>query len=261
MEHKVWVRVARCQLLVNCLFILLLAVACGIMTVITGLGPQFTILTGATPSGSVARDLHHTMVLYGSGVCALLLLCVLLSTLSVLRESQHLMAVAFIGFGFLFCTLMAGLTWTHMCESQVEASFLDVYDHLYEQVLRRSPGEVRGHLLLAHDIFQCCGKTGGHQKISTTHILCQNAADQQDCMSVISGVLHIHWHWVRTFLFLSIGLTVYGMVLSSFLFFSLPRGNLWDRRGEYSLNNAKVCPSDATPDTPLIQLLPYRTAQ
>ncbi|XP_063800795.1 tetraspanin-32 isoform X2 [Pseudophryne corroboree] len=233
MEHKVWVRVTRCQLLVNCLFILLLAVACCIMTVITGLGSQFTILTGASPSGSVVRDLHHTMVLYGSGVCALLLLTVLLSTLSVLRESQHLMAIAFIGFGFLFCTLMAGLTWTQVCESQVEASFLDVYDHLYEQVLRRSPGEVRDHLLLAHDIFQCCGKTGGHQKVSPTNSLCENAADQQ----------------------------VYGMVLSSFLFFSLPRGNVWDRRGEYSLSNALVCRSDAKPITPLIQLLPYRSAQ
>ncbi|KAM9302094.1 tetraspanin-32 [Gastrophryne carolinensis] len=260
MGHKLWVRVARCQLLVSCLFVLLLAVACCFMTVITSLSSHFTILIGASPADNGIRSLHLSMVVYGSSVSALLLLTVLVSFVSVLRESQHIMAIAFIGFGFLFCILMAGLTWTQDYESQVQDSFLDVYDDIYEQVLRRSSGEAKDHLLHTHTIFQCCGKTGGHVKPLDTHISCMSKAEQ-DCVSKIADVLHIHLHRVKILLLLSLGFMVYGMVLSSFLYFSLPRGIIWDRRGEYSLNNAFICPPGTTPDTLFTQLLPYRRTQ
>ncbi|KAM3918336.1 tetraspanin-32 [Leptodactylus fuscus] len=261
MAYKSWVRVARCQLLVSCLFILVLAVGCCILTVITGLGSHFTIFLRASSTSSILRDLHYTMVLYGSFISGLLVLTLLLSTISVLRESQHLMATAFVGFGFLFCILMAGLTWTQECQTQVEASILDVYDDLYEQVLRGHPGEAQGHLMQVHDIFQCCGKTWGQQRISTPNITCNSTADDKDCVSVISDVLYLQWFWTRTLLLSSLGLTVYGMALSSFLYFSLPKGNNWERRGEYSINGGLISPPDVTADTPLIQLMPYRSAQ
>ncbi|KAG9462849.1 hypothetical protein GDO78_022995, partial [Eleutherodactylus coqui] len=108
--------------------------------------------------------------------------------------------------------------------------------------------------------FQCCGKIGEQQRISTPLITCNNTADDKDCVSAISDVLHLHWYWVRTLLMSSLGLTVYGMMLSSFLYFSLPRGNIWGRRGEYSLNGGLISSPDATVDTPLIQLLPYHSA-
>ncbi|XP_069821757.1 tetraspanin-32 [Dendropsophus ebraccatus] len=256
-----WVRVARCQLLVSCLFLMVVAVGCCILTVITSLGSHFTVFTEASPADNTIRDLHYSMVLYGSFVCGLLILTLLLSTIAVLRESQQLMATAFIGFGFLFCTLTAGLTWTQECQSQVEASVLDVYDELYEQVLRGHPGEAQEHLLQAHDIYQCCGKTWEQQRMSTPHITCNMTTEDKDCVSVISGVLHLHWYWSRTLLLVSLGLTVYGMMLSSFLYFSLSRGNIWGRRGNYNLNGNFVSSPDATAVTPLIQLMPYQSAQ
>ncbi|KAM4018257.1 tetraspanin-32 isoform 2-T2 [Anomaloglossus baeobatrachus] len=229
MGAKSWVRVARCQLLVSCLFTMVLAVGCCILVVITGLGSHFTIFTKASSADNMIKNLHYTMVLYGGFVCGLLILTLLLSTFAVIRESQHLMATAFVGFGFLFCALMVGLTWTQECQTRVESSILDVYDDLYEQVLRGYPGEAQEHLLQAHNIFQCCGKNWTRQTISTPHIVCSNTADDK----------------------------IYGLVLSSFLYFSLPRGNNWERRGEYSLNGGLV----STPDTPLIQLVPYQSAQ
>ncbi|XP_075693079.1 tetraspanin-32 isoform X2 [Rhinoderma darwinii] len=236
MGYKSWVRIARCQLLVTCLFILVLTVGCCILTVITGLGSHFTIFTEASPADNTIRYLHYTMVLYGSFVTGLLILTFLLSTISVLRESQHFMAT-------------------------VDASILDIYDNLYEQVLRGYPEKAQERLFQAHDIFQCCGKIWEQQGTSTPHIPCNNTADDKDCVSVISQVLHVHWYWVWTLLLSSLGLTVYGMALSSFLYFSLPRGNIWERRGEYSLNGGLTGPPDATADTPLIQLLPYQSAQ
>ncbi|XP_056382847.1 tetraspanin-32 isoform X2 [Hyla sarda] len=240
---------------------MVLAVGCCHLTVITSLGSHFTVFTEASPADNTFGDQHYIMVLYGSFVCGLLILTLLLSTIAVLRESQNLMATAFIGFGFLFCTLMAGLTWTQECQSQVEASILDVYDDLYEQVLRGHSGEAQEHLLKAHNIFQCCGKTWEQEWISTPHITCNRTVEDKDCVSVISDVLHLHWHWARTLLLSSLGLTVYGMVLSSFLFFSLQRGNIWGRRGNYSLNGGLLSPPDATADTPLIQLMPFQSAQ
>ncbi|XP_018416847.1 PREDICTED: tetraspanin-32 [Nanorana parkeri] len=201
------------------------------------------------------------LILYGSSICALLLLIVVVSAASVQRESQTLMATAFIGFGFLFCILMTGITWTQECKNQVEASFLDVYDDIYEQVLRRSSEEAKKQLVETHDIFQCCGKTGGHLNIPDAHNFCKSREEEQDCVSIISKALHIHLHWIRMLLLLSLGFTVYGMVLTSFLYFSLPRGNVWGRRGEYRLNNALICPPGTTQDTPLSQLLPYHSAQ
>ncbi|XP_056382848.1 tetraspanin-32 isoform X3 [Hyla sarda] len=236
MRYKSWVRVARCQLLVSCLFLMVLAVGCCHLTVITSLGSHFTVFTEASPADNTFGDQHYIMVLYGSFVCGLLILTLLLSTIAVLRESQNLMAT-------------------------VEASILDVYDDLYEQVLRGHSGEAQEHLLKAHNIFQCCGKTWEQEWISTPHITCNRTVEDKDCVSVISDVLHLHWHWARTLLLSSLGLTVYGMVLSSFLFFSLQRGNIWGRRGNYSLNGGLLSPPDATADTPLIQLMPFQSAQ
>ncbi|XP_068117723.1 tetraspanin-32 isoform X2 [Hyperolius riggenbachi] len=236
MRHKSWVRVARCQLLVSCLFILLLAVACCFVTVITSLSPHFTILIRASTSESLIRGLHHSMVLFGSIVCSLLLLTVLISSVSVLRESQQLMAT-------------------------IQASFLDVYDDMYEQVYRWSSAEAKEQLLHTHDVFQCCGKTRGHVMIPEIPVMCETKAEELDCVSVISRVLHMYLHWTRLLLLMSLGFMVYGMVLSSFLYFSLPKGHIWDRRGEYSLNNGLISNSVTMAVTPLTQLLPNQSSQ
>ncbi|KAM8940225.1 tetraspanin-32 [Pelodytes ibericus] len=261
MGQKQWVRLAKCQLLVACLFIMVLAFGGCIMTAMTGLGGHFTILTKESPPESSVRAVHSAMVLYGGSVCTLLFLNVLLSSLSVLRESQQLMATAFLVSACLFCALIAGVTWTHACQDQVAASFLDVYDGLFDLAVRESSsGGHTDHLLSVHDNFQCCGKISWRQSLLETHQVCTNMSEELDCVLVISIVLNTHLQWVIILLILSLGFTVYGMILSSFLYFSFPRGTIWERRGEYSLTNASSSQT-STPDTPLTQLLPYQHAK
>ncbi|KAM4617695.1 tetraspanin-32 isoform 3-T3 [Discoglossus pictus] len=227
MGHKLWVRVAKCQLLVICLFMMLMALAVSIITVMTGWGGYFIILTKASPSESPVRGLHRTMLLYGSSVCVLLLLIALIISLSILRESQQLMGIGFLGYSCLFCVLMAGMTWIHESQSQV----------------------------------RCCGKIRGHPSLPETFTMCDRGEEGQDCVSVISDALHIHWSWVTTLHLLCLILTVYGMFLSSFLFFSLPQGTSWDRRGKYSLMNASKCQAGIASDTPLMEMPPYKASE
>ncbi|KAM4721157.1 tetraspanin-32 [Rhinophrynus dorsalis] len=253
-QQQLWVRSARCQLLVSLLFIMLLALAVCVMTIMTMWGRHFTVLTNASSPENPVRGLHYAMVLYGGSVCALLLFIIFFTSVSVLRDSQQFMGIAFLGFSCLLCALMAGLAWTHEGQSQVDNSLLDVYDNIYEQVLRGPTAEQREYLLYMHEMLQCCGKIEGTLKVSETQDLCQSTADRQDCISVISSALQTHWRWVTALMLLSLGFAIYGTILSSLLFFSLPRGTHWGRRGEYSLTKALNHHSAASPDTPLTQL-------
>uniref|UniRef100_A0A8C5QZ71 Tetraspanin 32 n=1 Tax=Leptobrachium leishanense TaxID=445787 RepID=A0A8C5QZ71_9ANUR len=259
MEKKVRVRVVKCQLLVACLFIMLLAFGGCFMTAITGLGGHFTTLTTSSPADSLARGMHYSMVLYGGTVCAFLFISIFISTASVLRESQQLMVIAIMVFGCLFCALAAGTTWTHMSQREVEDSFLDVYDGLFDQVVRGTAGGQREHLLRIHEKFQCCGKISWSPELVENEFLRKNITERQDCVLVISTTLNTHWRYVTILLLLTLGFTVYGMILSSFLYFSFPRGTSWDRRGEYSLTNRLSCPQGHNLDTPLTHLLPHQT--
>ncbi|XP_053544903.1 tetraspanin-32 isoform X2 [Bombina bombina] len=233
MEKKLWVRVARYQLLASCIFTMLLALAVCIVTIMTGWGSYFIVLTKASSPESSIRGLHWIMVLYGSCVCVSLLLVAVVCSLSVLRESQQLMAIGFLGFGCLFLVLMVGLTWAHEYQSQVETSFLDTYDDLYEQVHTSSSSVQREQLLSVHEALLCCGKIRGHSVLSETLIMCKREEKEQVC----------------------------GMFLSSFLFFSLLQGTSWDRRGKYNLINASNCPSSTMSDLPLIPMPPLHTEQ
>ncbi|KAE8606909.1 hypothetical protein XENTR_v10010923 [Xenopus tropicalis] len=257
MEQQVWVRLAKSLLLVSCLFMMLLCLAAGILTVMTGLGGHFSAIKAIAPPESPLRGKHSAMVLYGSGVSALLLILVLLSSISVLRESRHLMTSAFLGFGCLFCILTVGATWIQASQQQVDTSLLDVYDELYEQVLRESLLVQREQLQSMHETLQCCGKLRDSLPRTDMQGLCKNVEERQDCVVVISKALQTHWTLAQVGILVSLGFMVQGMFLSSFLFFSLPRGANWVRRGEYSLKNASVL----NPDTPLARLLPHQTAE
>ncbi|OCT83869.1 tetraspanin-32 [Xenopus laevis] len=256
MEQQVWVRLAKSLLLVSCLFMMLLCLATCILTVMTGLGGHFTAMKTNAPPDSPLRGKHSAMVLYGSGVSALLLLLILLSSISVLRESRHLMASTFLGFGCMFCILTTGVTWIQDSQQQVDTSLLDVYDGLYEQVLRDPLHVHREQLQIMHETLQCCGKFRDGLPRTEVHSLCKNAEERQDCVVVISKVLQTHWTLVQVVLLVSLGFIVQGMFLSSFLYFSFPRGANWVRRGEYSLKNALELRSDLNPDIPLARLLP-----
>ncbi|KAG8429842.1 hypothetical protein GDO86_019077 [Hymenochirus boettgeri] len=166
--------------------------------------------------------------------------------------------MAFLGFACLFCILTAGVTWIQESQRQVDTSLLDVYDGLYEQVLRESVFGQRERLLIMHQMLKCCGKMSGG--IGTPDSLCDGTADMQDCLSVISNSLRAHWSWSQAIMLVCLGFTVHGMVLSSFLFFLLPRGSDWDRRGEYSLTKASKHPT-ANKDIPLALLLPLQTTE
>ncbi|XP_053305272.1 tetraspanin-32 [Spea bombifrons] len=262
MGQKLWVRVSKCQLLIICLFMMLLALAGCFMTAITGSGSHFAILTKCAPAENPLRGVHLAMVVYGGSTCSFLFLNILLSSLSVLRESQRLMAITFLVFGCLFCALMAGVTWTHESQEEVESLFLDVYDGLYDQVLQESHEGRREDLLSIHENFHCCGKIGSwNQGVLQARHLCESMTETLDCVLVISAAINSHWQWITNILLLTLGFTVYGMILSSFLCFSFQRATSWDRRGKYNLNDAMNWPQGQTADTPLTQLLPSQHAK
>ncbi|CAH2326293.1 tetraspanin-32 [Pelobates cultripes] len=200
----------------------------------------------------------YYVVVYGGIVCSFLFLSILLSFVSVLRESQQLMVIALVVFGILLCALVAGMTWTHESQDEVKASYLDVYDGLYDQVVRGTFEGHRTHLMSIHEKFQCCGKISWPQTFGVNNLLCKNMTESQDCVLVISAALNTHWNYVKIVLLLSLLITVYGMILSSFLYISFPRCTTWGRRGEYSLTNGFSGSRVLFPTTALTHLLPHQ---
>nr|XP_047922625.1 tetraspanin-32 isoform X2 [Anser cygnoides] len=135
--------------------------------------------------------------------------------------------------------LQLGLTGSRKPEAEVEDSMMDVYDLVYEEV-RKNISSFRRHELTAiHEAFLCCGK---HSPFGDTaaveHKTCppgQAQASRQDCLREIQGFLKKHMDLVSMLLGITICFTVYGMVLTSFLWFSIHFSNNLDRKGKYIL--------------------------
>ncbi|EMP32842.1 Tetraspanin-32 [Chelonia mydas] len=86
---------------------------------------------------------------------------------------------------------------------------MDVYDSVYEEVRRNLSSFRRQELATIHETFLCCGKqspfgeTGG--------------IEEETCPSEPMGTAR----------------AVYGMILTSFLWFSICFSNNLDRKGKY----------------------------
>lgn len=239
MAEKQWGRVAKCQLLVASAFILLLALAVSILTLITHSGGQFTVI-GDVPSAKNLYQAVHCAVL-PSGMCLsiVLVLSGVLSTFAVVKESQGLMMAGFLCFSLAFCVVVQAALWKQERGTEVEDAVLDIYDSVYEKVRQNSSGSSRQELMAIHQTFLCCGKYSPLQRPrSFEGDLCptQDAAViNQDCLQAMEAFLSRHMWYVSSLLLLTLGFTVYGMTLTSFLLFYIRLGITWDRKGKYTL--------------------------
>ncbi|XP_049748804.1 tetraspanin-32 isoform X2 [Elephas maximus indicus] len=127
------VRVAKCQMLVTGLFVLLLGLSVAAMAVLTYFGAHFTVISRVSLERNPYEAMHHWAFSVGVSLAGLLTLGAVLCAAATVREAAGLMA-------------------------GVEDAVLDTYDLVYEQAVQ-SPSSVWGQKLAAiQDTFQCCGK-------------------------------------------------------------------------------------------------------
>ncbi|XP_057584451.1 tetraspanin-32 [Hippopotamus amphibius kiboko] len=232
------VRVAKCQLLVTSLFVLLLGLAMATVAALTYFGPHFTVIGHASSERTAYEALHLWAFSAGIILAGLLTLGAVLSAAATVREAGGLMAGAFVCFALVFCALVQVAFWRFHNPTQVEDSVLDTYDQVYEQAVRSSSGGIwRQELAAIQDTFRCCGKSsplglpGGAEAD-----LCQGEeAARQDCLQGIRNFLGMHGNIASTLISLGLASTVYSLLLSAFLWFSI-------RSGRYTLSpRARGC--------------------
>ncbi|XP_010223137.1 PREDICTED: tetraspanin-32-like, partial [Tinamus guttatus] len=121
----------------------------------------------------------------------------------------------------------------------VEDSMMDVYDFVYEEVRKNASSFRRQELTAIHETFLCCGKrspfgeTGDVER--RTCPPGRPKAAEEDCLREIQDFLKKHMGFVSALLAISICFVVYGMILTSFLCFSIHFSNNLDRKGKYTL--------------------------
>ncbi|XP_069077379.1 tetraspanin-32 [Pleurodeles waltl] len=239
MAEKQWVRVAKCQLLVASAFILLLALAVSILAIITHSGGQFTVFSDVPSAKNVYQAVRGAVLPSGICLSIVLVLSGVLSTFAVVKESQGLMMTGFLCFALEFCVVVQAVLWKQERGTEVEGAVLDIYDSVYEKVRQNSSGPWRQELIGIHQMFLCCGKYSPLQRPGGFEgNLCPTedaAIISQDCLQVMEAFLSRHMWYVSSLLLLTLGFTVYGMTLTSFLLFYIRIGITWDRKGKYIL--------------------------
>ncbi|XP_071894631.1 tetraspanin-32 [Anas platyrhynchos] len=239
MGPRCGMRTAKCQLMATSLCIMLLGLSIATLSTVTHYGLRFTIISNISPESNSYRVIHHAAFYVGICLSMTLILAALLSSAATVRESQCLTATGFFCFALAFCGLIPAACWRYARSTEVEDSMMDVYDLVYEEV-RRNVSSFRRHELNAiHEAFLCCGK---HSPFGDTaaveHNTCppsQAQAAGQDCLQEIQGFLKKHMDLVSMLLGTTICFTVYGMVLTSFLWFYIHFSNNLDRKGKYIL--------------------------
>ncbi|KAJ6611376.1 hypothetical protein lerEdw1_015216 [Lerista edwardsae] len=88
-------------------------------------------------------------------------------------------------------------------------------------------------------LFLCCGKKSPFgEAISIDNETCQSERmGKEDCLQEIRHFLKKHMNSVFVLMTISIIIMVYGMFLTSFLWFSFHFNNSLDRKGKYILAN------------------------
>ncbi|MGH0183950.1 UNVERIFIED_CONTAM: hypothetical protein FKN15_013878 [Acipenser sinensis] len=110
---------------------------------------------------------------------------------------------------------------------EVEGAVMDVYDFLYHDFLRNQSDSAGQHLTAFHTVFSCCGKhsrsplTGPVESITCPAGL---RVTGQGCLLAVSASLQKHMDWCWALLLLMMAAVVSGMILTSFLFFSIRLG-------------------------------------
>ncbi|XP_045228307.2 tetraspanin-32 isoform X1 [Macaca fascicularis] len=120
---------------------------------------------------------------------------------------------------------------------EVEDAMLDTYDLVYEQAMKGMSHVGRQELAAIQDTFLCCGKRSPFSRLGSTEAdLCQGQeAAREDCLQGIRSFLRIHQQVASSLTSISLALTVSALLLSSFLWFAIRSGCSLDRKGQYTL--------------------------
>ncbi|XP_069713973.1 tetraspanin-32 isoform X2 [Phaenicophaeus curvirostris] len=233
------IRTTKCQLLATSLCVMLLGLSIATLSTVTHYGLHFTLISDISLENNSYKVIHYTAFYFGICLSMTLILAALLSCAATVRESQCLIAMGFFCFALAFCGLIPAAFWRYIHSMEVEDSMMDVYDLVYEEV-RRNVSSFRRHELTAiHEAFLCCGKRspfGGTTNVEQKMCPPGQAHNMgQDCLREIQDFLKKHLDFVSVLLGVTIGFTVYGMILTSFLWFSIHFSSNLDRKGKYIL--------------------------
>ncbi|XP_065538838.1 tetraspanin-32 isoform X2 [Lathamus discolor] len=234
----------KCQLLVTSLCVMLLGLSIATLSTVTHYGPHFTLIRDISLESNSYRVIHHTAFYFGICISMTLILAALLGSVAMVRESQSLTAMGFFCFALAFCGLVPAACWRYTHSTEVEESMMDVYDLVYEEVRRNASSFRRHELTAIHKVFLCCGKHspfGDTTNVESKTCPPGQANDAgQDCLQEIQFFLKKHMDFVTTLLGITIGFTVYGMILTSFLWFSIHFSSNLDRKGKYILRERQT---------------------
>ncbi|XP_057362715.1 tetraspanin-32 isoform X2 [Manis pentadactyla] len=231
MEPWSRVRVAKCQML-------LLGLSVATTAALTYFGAHFAVIYHASSERTPPEATHLGAFYVSITLAGLLTLGAMLSATATVREATGLMAAGFLCFALVFCVLVQVAFWRFHNPTQMEDAVLDVYDLVYDQAVRSSPGVRQQELAAIQDTFLCCGKPAPSSLPgNTVDTLCQGeVAERQDCLQSIRSLLRTHGSITSTLTGLGLASTVYAMLLSSFLWFAIRSGCSLDRRGTYTLS-------------------------
>ncbi|NWU91405.1 TSN32 protein, partial [Upupa epops] len=236
---KCGMRTTKCQLLVTSLFVMLLGLSIATLGTVTHYGLHFTLINNISLESNSYRVIHHAAFYFGICLSMTLILAALLSSIATVRESQCLTAVGYFCFALAFCGLLPAVCWRYTHGAEVEDSMMDVYDLVYDEVRRNTSSFRRHELTAIHEAFLCCGKNSPFgDTASVEHKTCppgQAHGAGKDCLQEIRIFLKKHMDLVSMLLAVAIGFTVYGMILTSFLWFSIHFSSNLNRKGKYIL--------------------------
>ncbi|XP_008591705.1 PREDICTED: tetraspanin-32 [Galeopterus variegatus] len=231
------VRVAKCQMLVTSFFVLLLGLAMATMAALTHFGAHLAVISHAPLERSPYEATHHWAIYTGVSLAVLLTLGAALSAGATMREAQGLMAGGFLCFALVFCVLVQVAFRRFYNPTQVEDAVLDTYDLVYDQAVKSSSSVWRQELEAIQDTFLCCGKRSPFSLLGSAEAdLCHGEeAAREDCLQGIRSFLSTHQNIASTLTSAGLVLTVYAMLLSSFLWCAIRSGRSLDHKGRYTL--------------------------
>ncbi|XP_062974821.1 tetraspanin-32 isoform X1 [Elgaria multicarinata webbii] len=240
MRQRCWVRAMKCQLLAASLFVMLLGLSVSILTLVTYYGKHFTVINDVSlESNSFYRTFHSAIFYIGICLSVVLIIAALLGIVGTLRELESAMAAGFFCFAVMFCASVQATYWTITNSTAVEDAMMDAYDFVYEDV-RSNSSDIRGQELhTIHQTFLCCGKKSPFGEVSSIEKeLCPSAmvgTTEEDCLQEIQHFLKKHMDFVSILMTITIFFMVYGMILTSFLWYSIHFMHNLDRKGKYIL--------------------------
>ncbi|XP_077653885.1 tetraspanin-32 isoform X2 [Urocitellus parryii] len=239
------VRVAKCQMLVTCFFVLLLSLSMATATALLHLEDRFAVVRRASLDSNPWEAVHRWVFSLGISLAGLLSLGAALSAAATVREAPGLLATGFLCFALVFCSLVQVAYWRFHNPTQVEDAMLDTYDLVYDQAVR-SPSSIQWPELAAiQDTFLCCGKRSPFQLLGSREAdPCRGKeAAREDCLQSIRSFLKTPQNVAFMLTSTGLALMVYAMLLSSFLCFAVCSGRGLDRRDKYTLTPRREAPA------------------